>query len=194
MTKKGIIRVLIAVLTIGLLFTGCGPKEPEKGKQFANPVLNGVPGWVLAPKVEGMISEIGTASPNAGNDIGLQRTEAMGKARDNLARLIQTKVGNMLKSFKSTTGSGKSATFDKSTEDVSKQIAKQTLNGTVVKGTWINELGTMFILMAIDTKGVADIMEKEIKTSYKNDKALYQKFIAAKAQGDLKKELEAFNK
>ena len=194
MTKKGIFKVLVVALSMGVIFTGCGPKEPEKGEIFENPVLDGAPGWVLAPKVEGMICEVGSAGPNAGNDIGFQRTEAMGKARDNIARMIQTKVGNMLKSYKGSTGSGSSATFDKSAEDVSKQIAKQNLNGTVVKGTWINKLGTMFVLVAVDTKAVTKMMEESIKTSYKSDKALYQKFIAAKAQGDLKKELEAFNK
>ena len=194
MTKKGIFKVLVVALSMGAIFTGCGPKEPEKGEIFKNPVLDGAPGWVLAPHLDDMISGVGSAGPNAGNDFNFQRTEAMAKARDSIARTIQTNVGNMIKSYKGVTGSGDSATFDKSAEDVSKQVAKQTLNGTVLKQTWINKLGTLFVLVGVDTKSVSKMMEEAIKTSYKSDKALYQKFIAAKAQGDLKKELEAFNK
>jgi hypothetical protein len=33
-------------------------------------------------------------------------------------------------------------------------------------------------------------MEEAVKTSFKNDKAMYQKFLAAKAEGDLDKQLE----
>jgi hypothetical protein len=37
-------------------------------------------------------------------------------------------------------------------------------------------------------------MEKSVKTSFKNDKALYQKFLASKAQGELEAELEKLNR
>jgi hypothetical protein len=37
---------------------------------------------------------------------------------------------------------------------------------------------------------VKDLVGKSIKTSYGNDKAMYQKFLASQAQGELAKELE----
>jgi hypothetical protein len=116
----------------------------------------------------------------------------MADARDNLARLISTKVKNMFKSFKAATGTGETATFDKATESVSKQIASQTLNGTMVKDTWISRSGTLYVLMAVNTDAVSDMMDKTIKShsSFKNDQALYQKFLASKAQGELDAELE----
>ena len=72
---------------------------------------------------------------------------------------------------------------------VSKQIASQTLRGTRIKDTWISKTGTLYVLMIVDSKSVAKLMEKQIKTSFKNDKAMYQKFLAAKAQGELDAEL-----
>jgi len=35
-------------------------------------------------------------------------------------------------------------------------------------------------------------MDEAVQTSFKNDKAMYQKFLAAKADGELDAELEKF--
>lgn len=188
-------RLFLSTAIVGtLLFTGCATKDAITGEQiYVDPELQGAPSWVLMPMVEGTVSEVGSAKRNAASDIGFQRNEAMADARDNLARQIESKVSNMFKSYKATTGSGESGTFDASVENVSKQIASQTLRGTVVKNTWISRTGTLYVLMAIDTQSVANMMEKSIKTTFKNDKALYQKFLASKAQGELEQELEKLN-
>ena len=117
----------------------------------------------------------------------------MADARNNIAKLIEIKVDSMFKTFKSTTGTAKGGTMDKAIETVSKQIASRTLKGTKVKETWISRSGTLYVLMVIDTKAVIDMMDKSAKTSFKNDKAMYQKFLASKAQGELEKELEKHN-
>jgi len=194
-------RVLLSTVTVStLFFTGCA-NQPNQvtqpaGQVYVDPELDGAPTWVLMPMVEGTIAEVGSAKKNMAGDISFQRNEAMADARDNLARLISTKVKNMFKSFKSSTGTGEAATFDKSVETVSKQIASQTLNGTEVKGTWISKTGTLYVLMAVNSDAVANMMEKTIKSnsSFKNDQALYQKFLASKAQGELDTELEKAEK
>lgn len=190
-------KILLSTAVIGALFmSGCGKNEPQKEEPqvYVDPELQGAPAWVLMPFVEGTICETGSAKRNAGNDISFQRNEAMADARDNLAKQISTKVANMFKSFKAATGSGKDSTFDKSTESVSKQIASETLKGTVVKGTWISKTGTLYVLMAVDVKSVEKSMEDSVKTSFGNDQALYQKFLASKAQGELDAELQKANK
>jgi hypothetical protein len=189
-------KILLSTAVIGtLLFTGCTQNSVQTPEQvYVDPELQGAPSWVLMPFVEGTVSEVGSAKRNAASDIGFQRNEAMADARDNLARQIETKVSNMFKSYKSSTGSAADGTFDASVESVSKQIASQTLQGTVVKGTWISKTGSMYVLVAIDTDAVANMMEKSVKTSFKNDKALYQKFLASKAQGELEAELEKLNR
>lgn len=195
--KKTIINTLGALSMASLIFTGCGSSSSLSTptvKTYVNPELVGAPKWVMMPFVEGTIAEVGSAPVNAGNDFSFQREEAMADARDNLAKQIATKVSNMFKSYKSSTGSGSNATFDKSSEKVSKQIASETLSGTVVKDTWISSSGTFYILMAIDTQSVSKMMEESVKTSFKNDGAMYQKFLASKAQGELDRELEKYNK
>ena len=193
--KKIILTTACALFAVTVAFTGCGSKKQEQveAATYVNPELQGAPKWVMMPFVEGSVSEVGSAPQNAGNDFSFQREEAMADARDNVAKQISVKVNNMFKSYKAATGSGKDSTFDRSSERVSKQIASQTLNGTIVKDTWISRSGTFYVLMAVETKSVSDMMEKSVKTSFKNDKAMYQKFLAHKAQGELDKELEKFN-
>ena len=191
-------KILLSTAVMAtLLFTGCVKQDATPDEQvYVDPELAGAPTWVMMPMVEGSISEVGSAKKNAGGDISFQRNEAMADARDNLARQIETKVANMFKSFKSSTGNQENGSFDKSVESVSKQIASTTLRGTVVKGTWISKTGSLYVLVAVDTESVAQMMEKAAKSnsSFKNDEALYQKFLAAKAQGELGAELEKMNK
>ena len=191
---KIIFKSLVTVGMASIVFTSCTTTQPKVSEKYIDMELKDAPKWVMMPEVKGYIAELGSASKNAGNDFSFQREEAMADARDNLTKQISIKVNNMFKSFKSITGSGKDSTFDKSSEKVSKQIASQTLSGTKVKDTWISRSGTLYILMVIDTDIVSDMMEKAVKTSFNNNKALYQKFLASKAQGELEQELEKANK
>lgn len=148
------------------------------------------PKWTCVPYVENSIAAIGIAQPNAGNDQGMQMSEAMAEARDSLANQISVKVSTLFKSFKATTGSGTDATFDKSTSKVSKQLASQTLNGSRLMDSFTSAKGTLYVLVAVSNEPVKQGMEEAVNTSFKNDKAMYQKFLAAKADGELDKELE----
>lgn len=188
-------KILLSTAVVGsLLFTGCiGGKEAAPKDEYVNPELKGAPQWVMMPRVEGTIAEVGSAPQNAANDISFQRNQAMADARDNIARQIETNVSNMFKSYAATTG-GADGTYDSAVENVSRQIASQTLSGTVVQDTWMSQTGTLYVLMAVDTQTVADMMEESIRTSFDNDEALYQQFRASKAQGELDKELEKLNR
>jgi hypothetical protein len=188
MLKKSLFALFLGVFVL----TGCSQKETAIEKTEGE--LKDAPQWVLVPEVKGFISAVGSAPANAGGDFAFQREEAMNDARNQLASQIEVKVNNMFKSFKGVTGGGSDATFDKSSEQVSKQIASQTLHGTKIRNTWINENQTLYVLMIIDTQSVKDYMGKAIKTSFKNDQAMHQKYLAAIADGQLDKELEKLEK
>ena len=192
--KKIILKSLLVISLISVMFTGCSNKKEMISKEYNDLELKDAPQWVLMPEVKGYIAEVGSAALNEAKDISFQREEAMAGARANMVKQIEIKVDTMFKSFKAATGSGKDSTFDKSSESVSKQLATRTLNGSIVKETWISRSGTMYVLMIVDTKSVSSQMETSIKTSFKNDKALYQKFLASKAQGELEQELEKHDK
>ncbi len=184
----------IAVIVAATIFTGCmGSKAPEKP---AEPDFRCkqdgqlAPKWTCNPYLEGSIVALGIAQRNAGNDQGMQRSEAVAEARDALANQLSVKVSTMFKSYKATTGSGTDATFDKSNSKVSKQLASQTLSGSRAVEMWKSNAGTMYVLVGLSNEPIKKQMEKSIKTSFKNDQAMYQKFLAAKADGDLDRELE----
>ncbi len=190
---KTIIKSSLVALAAAALLTGClgggqpTEKKPDFGcKQDGQPA----PEWTCNPYLEGSVVALGIAPKNAGNDQGMQRAEAMAEGRDALANQLSVKVSTLFKSFKATTGSGADATFDKSTSKVSKQLASETLQGSKGINTWRSNAGTMYILVGISNEPVKKAVEKAVKTSYKNDQAMYQKFLAAKADGDLDRELE----
>jgi len=187
---KTILKLSSAAL-LATALTGCMGLGGEKKPDFScHQDGQQAPEWTCNPYMEGSIVALGIAQNNAGNDQSMQRAEAMAEGRDALANQISVKVSTMLKSFKATTGSGADATFDKSTSKVSKQLASQTLQGSRAIKTWRSNKGTMYVLVGIPNEPVKQGLENAVKTSFKNDKAMYQKFLAAKADGELDRELE----
>jgi len=197
--KKIITNSILAAAIAGTVFTGCGQAPAPKVTKAVEEVADfrcrqdGVlaPKWTCNPYAEGSIAAVGIAKMNAGNDKSFQRSEAMADGRDALASQISTKVSNLFKSYKGTTGSGSASTFDKASSKVSKQLASQTLNGSKSIAVWSNPTTKeLYLLVAISNEPVKKSMDKAIKTSFKNDNAMYQKFLAAKADGNLDTELE----
>jgi len=135
--------------------------------------------------MEGGIFAVGSAEKSP-LGISFQKTEAVAAARDALARQISVKVKNMFKQFQATTGIGDAQTAEKATQNVSKQIAAQTLAGSKVIKTWISPKGTMFVLVGMpDPNAVKQAVKQAVKTTLHNDQALWQEFKAKKADEEL---------
>ncbi|MCI0500176.1 MAG: LPP20 family lipoprotein [Epsilonproteobacteria bacterium] len=200
-----VLKSTFSLVVIVSIFTGCGNKPvPQTQKQAAAQEevdfrckQDGVlaPKWTCDPYVEGAIAAIGIAKMNAGKDKSLQRSEAMSDGRDALAAQISIKVSNLFKSYKGTTGSGDAATFDASNSKVSKQLASETLAGSKSIDSWTSpKTGELYLLVTISNTPVKEKVEEAIKTSFGNDQAMYQKFIAAKAGAELDAELSKVGK
>jgi len=191
--KKIITNSILATVIAGTLFTGCGSSNKVAPEADFRCKQDGVlaPKWTCNPYSKGSIAAVGIAKMNAGNDKSMQRSEAMADGRDALASQISTKVSNLFKSYKGTTGSGNAATFDASSSKVSKQLASQTLNGSRSIDSWKNpKTNELYLLVTVSNEPVKRTMDKAIKTSFKNDNAMYQKFLASQADGQLDAELE----
>jgi len=188
---KNMILKTTSAAILATVLAGCmGPTTPEEPDFRCQQNGQLAPQWTCNPYLEGSIVALGVAPKNAGNDYGMQRTEAMASGRDALATQLSVKVSTMFKSYKATTGSGEDATFDKANSNVSKQLASQTLQGSKAVESWQSADGTLFLLVGLSNEPVKEQMENAVKTSFKNDKAMYQKFLAAKADGELDAELE----
>jgi hypothetical protein len=178
--------VMFVLAALSFVLTGCGDKKPEP---LANPCFNGAPSWVIDPSMEGGLTGLGSAKIGPAG-MAFARTEAMAVARDEIARSLSVKVKNMFKNFTQQTGVGDDQTVEKVATNVSKQVASQTLTGARAKNTWISPCNEMYILVVLDPETAQAAVKKQVQTSLRNEKALWQQFQAKKAQEELDKEIE----
>ena len=181
--KKLILPLLAGSLFI---FTGCGNNQPQK-PNFDQCKINGeqAPQWVCngGANMEGGVFAVGSASKSP-LGIGFQRNEAIAQARNELARQLQVKVKNMLKNYMSSTGIGDNQTAERVSTQVSKQVTAGVLQGSKLLKFWQAKDGTVYVLVGM--KGsLKDLVKKSVKTTLKNDPALWQEFKAKKAQEEL---------
>ena len=192
------VKALSTAVVLSALLVGCADPVVDKNQTtqtakvgcYQDKVL--APDFTCNPVFAGHMTGLGIAKMNAGGDKGFQRTEAMGSARDDLARQVEIKVSNLLKKYKGTTGSGANGTFDKASSDVSTQLASQTLTGSKQVGSsWRHpDTNELYLMVGISTQDVADKLDDSVNSSFKNDDAMYQRYLADKANGELQTELE----
>lgn len=196
---KKLITSMSVATALALTFSACGakpepkPAEPQVAQAAqANPEFDGAPMWVLMPEVEGGLAAAGSAKMGAAGP-SFAKTEATANARDELARQLNVKVKNMVTNFTQTTGVGDAQTVDKVVKNVSKQVAQVDLSGSKVSKVWLSKTNTMWVLVVLDPNGLEALktsMQEAVKTSYKNDQALYQQFLNKKGQEELDSEIE----
>ena len=182
--KKKIIG-LVGILSI---FIGCGNNpQPEMKCQIDGATA---PSWICKNvDNNSTIYAVGSAekSPLGFN---FQKTEALSNGRDELSRKIKLKVKNMTKNFMSSTGIGNAQTAEKVFTDVSKQVSYNTITGSSLEKIWLSPKKTLFILVGVKRNLIASSAKKAVKTSLHNDQALWQKFLAQKADKQLDEEVK----
>jgi hypothetical protein len=189
MNKKLILNVTAISMAV-ILFSGCS-KDALVKPDFSQCKVQGelAPQWACDSDVEGGIAATGIGVKTAAG-ASFQRTMAMADARDQLAQQVSVKVKNMVKNFMQITGVGASETVDTTSARVSKQVANQTLNGSKKKGQWHAPDGSLYVFVVLDPNLVKGEVKKALKTSFKNDGAMYQKFLAKQAQAELDAAIE----
>jgi hypothetical protein len=150
--------------------------------------LAGAPDWVLkgcsafwgdddGARICGVGSMSGT------RNISLARTAAIGRARTEIARSLETKVKAMLKDYQSTTTGGeqfgKAANDEQHIEDVSKQISQTTLSGTTLQETWVGPDDTLFVLVAMDYENFNDAVAQMTQLSENVRRAVQERAKAS---------------
>ncbi len=181
---------LALAATVAAVITGCGeqPKPKQEEPDFRckqEGVL--APKWTCTPFVDGAIAEVGTA-PKTAAGVGFQRRVALANARSNLAQQIETLVKDKVETFTRSTGIGAGEAVDSVATAVSKQVAKVTLKGSKQVDMWQAPSGTLYVLVAVPEKEVNAAAKKAVKTSFKNDEALWQQFQSKQALESLEKE------
>ncbi len=187
------IKFISSIAFAGLItatITGCGaqapkPKEDADFRCKQENVL--APKWTCVPFVEGAYAGVGIAEKSAAG-MGHMRRVAMANGRSDLAQQIQTQVKDKVELFTRTTGVADTETVDKVTTAVTKQVAKVDLQGSKAVDSWTAPSGNLYLLVTVPESTVNNEVKKAVKSSFKNDNALWQQFQSKQALEGLEKE------
>ena len=187
------IKTLSSIALAGLVaatITGCGGAAPEPEAEFDNrckqeSVL--APKWTCVPMVEGAYAGVGVAQKSAAG-MGHMRRVALANGRSDLAQQIKSQVKDKVETFTRTTGVAEGETVDQVNTAVSKQIAKVDLQGSKGVDAWTAPSGSLYMLVTVPEATVNGEVKAPIKTSFKNDQALWQQFQSKQALDSLDKE------
>jgi len=184
--------IVLTVATIGILMAGCSSK-PTKVADCTYPDTPEVaaPDWICDAPVDGIaVSAVGSFRKTAAGT-QFQKTQATAAARNQLAAQMKIHVKRLVKNYVETTGVGDDETVDAVSSDVSKQITNETLHGTKVFKTRVNPKSrVMYVLVGMDPANAATNAQTALKTSYNNQKAMWQRFVAKKAHAELDAEID----
>lgn len=179
---------ILGVIAIAVMLTACGKDDSIKEMAecvFPDAADTDAPGWVCDQPVEGLpVSAVGVAEKSAAGH-SFMKNMAATDARVQLAQRMQVHVSNMVKQYAETTGAADTETVDKVNTSVTKQITDQSLLGTKIYKTITSPNGTLYVLLGMDGNATAEVTQSALRTSMRNDAALWQQFKAQKAQDEL---------
>ena len=189
--NKFVTSLSLAAL-VAVTFSACGGAKPAPAQEEADfrcRIDNQLqPEWVCGNEliVEGAMTAVGSA-PMSKLGMSFTKNEAVNTARSELARQIQVQVKTKIEQFARSTGIGDNETAEKVSTQVSKSVAKTTMVGSkMMKSRQVGN--SLYVLVGVPEKTVNAAAKKEVKTSMKNDEALWQQFQSKKALDSLEAE------
>ena len=182
----------VVLLSAAVTFTACSSKVAgTEVVEIQECVISGqsAPSWACGTFTQkGSVTSVGSANKSKIGQ-GFSNREALANARSSLAQQIQTEVKDKVENFMRSTGVKDSEVADKVTSQVSKQVAKVTLSGSKQIRYWENTKdNSIYVLVAIDQNTVNQQAKDAVKSSYKNNNALWQQFQSTQALESLEKE------
>jgi len=195
--KKFIIMAAAALLTVGA--ASCSKtvnmepvalEEMDPNECYFEGTDKLAPAWTCGFPVEGYeVTGVGVMRPTkAGSSFA--RQQAAMDARVNIATEMQAKVGAMVKNYAATTGVGDAETVDAVSSNTQRQITAEMLYGAKVLRFTKSPNGSTYALVTLDATMAAAAAKQAMQTSYKNDKAQWQRFLGEKSQAELEREMD----
>ncbi len=149
------------------------------------PNQQAAPGWVCDEPLPGLEVQATGISEKSAAGIAYMKNKAKADALGNLAEQFKVKVSKMVKSYIGTTGMGTAETIDAAASSTIKTISSQTLSMAKTYKSRTGPEGRMFVLVGLDETRTRTEVEKAVKTSMKNDKALWQEFKAKQSHDEM---------
>lgn len=175
--------VLIGVVAI---LSACSSSEKKQNTSVLTQVDDCVfpntdvpaPVWVCdEPVPELALSAVGISEPSKAG-FSFMKDIAAADGRGRLAEQMQVQVQKMVKQYLGTTGVGETETVDAAASSTLKTITSQNLIGSKVYKTRTGPNGRLYVLVGIDETSQTRIVKAAVKTSMRNDEALWQQFKA----------------
>jgi len=192
---KSITTLALAGL-VAATITGCGgaaaaPAAQEEVLDERCRIDGGqlAPEWVCNEAIEG--AEYAAVGIGTSKHPSMKKKQAITRATQTLAHQIETKVKSKVEDFMRSTGNGDAETLDSVSTSVTKQTAKVTLKGSRKVKQWTAKNGNLYALVAVSPaaeKAINETAKETIKSSMKNDDALWQQFQSKQALDSLDKE------
>ncbi|MBJ7537027.1 LPP20 family lipoprotein [Marinomonas transparens] len=158
---------------------------------FADGSNRAAPQWVCGTPVEGVaLSAVGYSEKSAAGPNYMKQMAATA-ARVELAQVLSLDLQNMVKQYVETTGAGDAETVDRVNSVVTKQVTDQTLIGSKVIRQMPTPSGGLVVLVGLDPEQAGKVAQDILRTSMKNEEALYQKLEAEKGFEELASEIAA---
>ncbi len=149
------------------------------------PNQQAAPGWVCDEPMPGLeIQAVGTAEKSVAG-LAYMKDIAKSAALGNLAEQFKVKVAKMVKKYIGTTGMGSEETVDAAASSTIKTLSSKTIQGARVYKTRTGPEGRLYVLVGLDANKTKILVENAVKTSMKNERALWQEFKAQKSQDEM---------
>ncbi|WP_435549358.1 LPP20 family lipoprotein [Desulfobacterium sp. N47] len=166
--KKVCCNILLGFMMVclGIGLFACAEKVPPKPELVMEREFDGAPDWVTKgcnshkedKKSPSKICGVGSCGST--RNPSLARESAIGRARTEIARKLQTKITSMLKDYQSTTTGGENfgnqAADEQHIVHVSKQITDMSLSGTEMVDSWVSKNGNFYALVVYDVDKFKD--------------------------------------
>lgn len=156
---------------------------------FADGSNQAAPNWVCGAPVDGVaLSAVGYSEKSAAGPNYMKQMAATA-ARVELAQVLSVDLQNMVKQYVETTGAGDAETVDRVNSVVTKQVTEQQLIGSQVVRQMPTPSGGLVVLVGLDPSQAEGVAESILRTSMRNEAALFQKLEAEKSFDELAEEI-----
>lgn len=186
---------IAGVLAASLVLAACSkdvvnaPVASVPDCVFADGSNQAAPDWVCGAPVSGVaLSAVGYSEKSAAGPNYMVQMAATA-ARVELAQVLSVDLQNMVKQYVETTGAGDAETVDRVNSVVTRQLTEQKLIGSKVIRQMPTPTGGLVVLVGLDPDQTQGIAESILRTSMRNEAALFQKLEAEKSFDELASEI-----
>ena len=183
--------LIIAALSLVILWAGCGGKKLERIKiderQKDEPLS--VPEWFLNPPEDP--NYFYSPATATSKDLQLAIDTAKHQGQVDITQQLQTKVSGMFKRFREEVGAGEDAELIAQTTSASKAIVSETINGCKASKQEVKKEGTVYRAYVLMEMPIGEA-NAALMAKIKANKNMYTRFRSTQAFDELNEEVEKY--